>query len=95
MQTYELMYILDPEVTPEQLEEDRAAHKDFLEKTGATEMQVTDMGKRKLAYVIKHRAEGIYTLVTFQAEPAAAHVIKEKFPTLPRVLRHMVVKAEG
>ena len=55
MQTYELMYILDPEVTPEQLEEDRAAHKDFLEKTGANEMKVTARRKRKPAYALTHR----------------------------------------
>ena len=95
MHAYELMYILDPEVTPEQLEEDRQAHKDFLEKAGAAEVQITDMGRRKLAYIIKHRGEGIYTLVSFQAEPAAAHAIKEKFPTLPRVLRHMVTRTDS
>ena len=94
MQAYELMYILEPELTPEELEQERQAHQEFLTNSGAADIELTDFGRRKLAYEIAHKQEGIYTIFNFNAEPAVAHQIKEKFSTLPKVLRHLFLKVE-
>jgi small subunit ribosomal protein S6 len=88
------MYILVPDLSPEEIEEARASHKEFLEQSGAVDVEVSDFGRRELAYPIKPYTEGVYTLVTFQAAPADAHQIKEKFQALPNIIRHLLIKLD-
>lgn len=65
---YELMYIINPNLS----EEDNAAivekFKALVEQNGTIdEMEL--MGKRKLAYEINYIAEGFYVLVKFTSSP--------------------------
>jgi small subunit ribosomal protein S6 len=66
MREYELMYIVRPNLEPEQYEalQDRVssliAHDDG-EITG-----VDIWGRRKLAYPIKHETDGYYVVLTFK-----------------------------
>ena len=65
---YELMYIINPDLS----EEDTAAIADkfkaLVEEHGTLdEMEL--MGKRKLAYEINYHSEGYYVLVKFTSDP--------------------------
>ncbi len=65
---YELLYIIDPDLS----EEDTAAivekFKTLIEQSG-TLGEVEEWGKRKLAYLINDKPEGYYVLVKFQSAP--------------------------
>ena len=65
---YELLYIIDPDLS----EEDTAAivekFKTLVEQNG-TLGEVEEWGKRKLAYLINDKPEGYYVLVKFESAP--------------------------
>jgi small subunit ribosomal protein S6 len=92
MRPYEVMVIFDPG-----LEEDviRAAVDRFTEllrSRGATVGRVDHWGKRRLAYELRHRHEGVYVLVEASAEPAAMTELDRVLHLADEVIRHKVVR---
>ena len=49
-------------------------------------------GKRRLAYEIQDLKEGLYVLVTFQAEAAAVRELDRVMKITDEVLRHMIIR---
>ena len=49
-------------------------------------------GRRKLAYEIDHKAEGVYHLLTFDAEPEALAEVSRVLKITDGVMRHLAVK---
>ena len=70
MEKYEVMYILNPNLS----EEDTAAivekFKSLVEANGTLD-EMEEMGKRRLAYEINYLAEGYYVLVKFTSAPSS------------------------
>ena len=68
VEKYELMYVLNPNLS----EEDTAAivekFKALIESNGTVD-ELQEMGKRKLAYEINYLTEGYYVLVKFTCDP--------------------------
>lgn len=65
---YELMYVLNPNLTEEETEALVEKFKALVEQHGTLdEMEL--MGKRKLAYEINYLSEGYYVLVKFTSSP--------------------------
>src|SRR5256885_16890344 len=49
-------------------------------------------GRRRLAYEIDHKAEGVYHLLTFDAEPEALAEVSRVLKITDGVMRHLAVK---
>lgn len=65
---YEVMYILNPNLTEEETAAVVEKFKALVEQHGTLdEMEL--MGKRKLAYEINYLSEGYYVLVKFTSNP--------------------------
>ena len=65
---YELMYIINPNLTEEETAAVVEKFKALVEEHGTLdEMEL--MGKRKLAYEINYHSEGYYVLVKFTSDP--------------------------
>lgn len=65
---YELMYVLNPNLTEEDTQALVEKFKALVEQHGTLdEMEL--MGKRKLAYEINYLTEGYYVLVKFTSSP--------------------------
>ena len=94
MRNYELMIILDPEVD----ERTVAPSLDKLlqvVKTGGGSIDKVDIwGRRRLAYDIKKKSEGIYAVVDFHASPATASELDRQLGLNEVVLRTKVMRAE-
>ncbi len=76
---YELLYIIDPDMTEEETAALVERFKSLIEANG-TVNEVEEWGKRKLAYLVNDKPEGYYVLVRFTSNP--------QFPAeLDRVLR--------
>ncbi len=76
---YEVVYILDPNLTEEATAAMVAKFQALVEQNG-TLAEVNEWGKRHLAYPINDQTEGYYVLMTFSA--------KSEFPReLDRILR--------
>ena len=55
----------------------------------ATDVNVNEWGKRKLAYPINYVTEGYYVLVTFKSEPSFPLELERVFGITEGVLRYM------
>ena len=65
---YELMYIINPNLSEEETAAVVEKFKALVEQTGTRE-EMEEMGKRKLAYEINYISEGYYVLVKFTSGP--------------------------
>ena len=69
---YEVMYIINPNLSEEVSEEETAAvvekFKALVEANGTLD-EIEEMGKRKLAYEINYISEGYYVLMKFTSAP--------------------------
>jgi small subunit ribosomal protein S6 len=64
----------------------------LVEQGGGTWQQHVPWGKRRLAYEIAHKDEGIYHLVTFDAAPETVEEIGRVLRIDDDVMRHMAVR---
>ena len=65
---YELMYIINPNLSEEETAAVVEKFKALVEQNGTLE-EMEEMGKRKLAYEINYISEGYYVLVKFTSAP--------------------------
>ena len=70
MRAYEVMVILDPSLEERTVEPSLDKYLNVIRKDGGTVENVDVWGRRRLAYEIKKNAEGIYAVITLNAEPA-------------------------
>lgn len=92
MRPYEIMIILDPEVDDRQV---TSALERFLGviKAGKGSVDNVDVwGRRRLAYEIKKRAEGIYVVVNFTADPATAKEMDRQLGLSETILRTKLLR---
>ncbi len=62
---------------------------------GGTVATIEPWGKRKLAYPIKHQAEGIYSLMKFSAGSSLVKKINADLLISEDVLRHLVINPDA
>ena len=60
-----------------------------LVKENATDVDVNEWGKRRLAYPINYVTEGYYVLVTFKSEPTFPLELERVFGITEGVIRYM------
>ena len=95
MRNYELMIILDPEVD----ERTVAPSLDKLlqvVKTGGGSIDKVDIwGKRRLAFEINKKAEGIYPVVDMTTNPALAQELDRQLGLNEAVLRTKLLRPDA
>ena len=89
---YEILLLFDAELPEERQNEIIARTQELVEAGGGTFGSHDVWGRRRLAYEIDHKAEGIYHLLTFQAEPGTLDEISRVLKITDGVLRHLAVK---
>jgi small subunit ribosomal protein S6 len=94
LRAYELIYILDPALTEEQLSESVQRFAQIARDQGAEVDEPQRWPKRRLAYHIKGKGEGFYVVMTLRAEASAMKELTRILKLAEPVLRHMVVTPE-
>jgi small subunit ribosomal protein S6 len=61
---------------------------------GGKVLKVERWGKRRLAYPIAHREEGIYVLMTLECQPQHVKEVDRRYRMNDRILRHLTVRVE-
>jgi small subunit ribosomal protein S6 len=89
---YEIMLLLDPDLTEERGNEIIQRIRDAVEGAGGTWDGHEPWGRRKLAYEIAHKSEGVYHLLLFKSEPATLGEIARVLKITDGVMRHLAVK---
>ena len=95
MRTYEIMFIVRPTLSEEEVQKTIKSFGDVLTSNGAKIVDSKDMGQRELAYEIKKFKSGYYYV--YQVEANDDKAIKE-FDRLALIsndiIRHLITKLE-
>ncbi len=91
---YELMVILDPEIDERTVAPSLDKFLNVIRNDGGTIDNVDIWGRRRLAYEIKKKSEGIYAVVNFTANTAATQELDRQLGLSEAVLRTKVLRAE-
>ena len=92
MNEYEILLLLDPELAEERSDEIIARIRERVEGDGGTWDGHEPWGRRKLAYEIDHKTDGIYHLLLFTAAPATLAEISRVLKITDGVIRHLAVR---
>ena len=93
MRTYEVLFILSPQVTEEEATSLIGDFKAIAESTGATLKSEDAWGRRRLAYPIHKFNEGIYHLFVLESEGSLSE-LDRRMKNVDRVLRHLIVRTD-
>lgn len=92
MNKYEILYIIDNDVS----EEDKAAlvdrFSDLVVKLGGTVDGIDKWGTRKYAYPINDKNEGYYVLMNFTAGASAPAEIDRQMKITDAIVRQMIIR---
>ena len=95
MRQYELMVILDPELDDRTVQPSLERFLKVVTTDGGSVDNVDIWGRRRLAYEIKKKSEGIYAVVDMQAEPALAKELDRQLNLNEAVLRTKLIRPEA
>jgi small subunit ribosomal protein S6 len=91
---YELMVILDPDLEERTIAPSLDQFLSVVRSGGGSVEKVDIWGRRRLAYEIDKRVEGIYAVVDVQAEPATVQELDRQLNLNESVLRTKVLRPE-
>ncbi|MBB2988291.1 30S ribosomal protein S6 [Terracoccus luteus] len=92
MRQYELMVILDPETEERTVGTTMERFLNVVKNDGGTVDNVDIWGRRRLAYDIKKKSEGIYVVVTMTAEPATAQELDRQLNLSESIMRTKLLR---
>lgn len=93
MRTYEVLFILSPQIAEEEATSLVSEFRGIAEKTGATLKNEEAWGRRRLAYPIQKFNEGNYHLFVFESAGSLAE-LDRRMKNSDRILRHMIVRTD-
>ena len=92
MTEYEILLLLDPELAEEKQADVVARLRDMIEKGGGTFERHDVWGRRKLAYPIDKKEEGVYHLLSFTSSPETLDELSRVLKIDDDVMRHMATR---
>ena len=94
MRQYEVMVILDPELDERTVAPSLDTFLNVIRQDGGTVGSVDVWGRRRLAYDIKKKSEGIYAILDISASPAAVAELDRQLGLNESVLRTKVIRPD-
>jgi small subunit ribosomal protein S6 len=91
---YEVMFIVRPDLTEEDLDKLVATLQSHATGAGATLKNAEKMGRRRLAYDVKKFQEGQYVLFTLAAEGKAIHELERRLRVAEPVIKYITVRTD-
>lgn len=95
MRNYEIMFIVRPTLTEEEIKAVAENFKNVLTNNGANVTDFKEMGQRELAYEIKKFKNGYYFLINLEANDDKAIKEFDRLALISSdVIRHLITKIE-
>jgi small subunit ribosomal protein S6 len=91
---YEIMVILDPSLEERTVAPSLDTYLNVIRTAGGSVEKLDVWGRRRLAYEIGKRTEGIYAVIDLQATPAAVAELDRQLRLNESVLRTKVIRPE-
>ncbi|MFN2444050.1 MAG: 30S ribosomal protein S6 [Vicinamibacterales bacterium] len=98
--TYELVYVVKPDATEEQVAELHTQVEQIVSRMGGTlekpesPLAQSFGGRRRLAYEIAHHKEGIYVLDVITGSGELMKELDRRLKNVDLLLRHLVVRVD-
>jgi len=92
LRDYELVVIISPEVAEEEITATLDKISRFIVERGGSITEVSQWGRRKLAYPINNFMEGNYVLTHFKMDPGLTADLEASLRISEEVLRHLLVR---
>ena len=93
-QPYEAVYILDPSLGDEQIQPILAKYRGVVETNGGVVESAEVWERRRLAYEVKGRTEGIYVVMLFSSKPAVEAELRRIFQISEDQIRYLIVRRD-
>ena len=94
VRNYELMIILDPDLEERTIAPSLDRFLTVVTNSGGT-VKTEIWGRRRMAYEINKKPEGIYAIIDIQAEPAAVQELDRQLNLNESVLRTKLMRPEA
>jgi len=94
MRTYEVLFILHPQLTETEVTDLVAEFRKIAEDAGAKFVSEDPWGKRRLAYPIEKLNDGIYHLFVFEAGADDLSELDRKMKNSDKIMRHLIVRTD-
>jgi small subunit ribosomal protein S6 len=92
--TYELMFIVRPDMTEEDLDKLISTLSAVVPPSGGSVQKVDKMGKRRLAYTVRRFHEGIYVLMVVEGGGAVMHELERRLRVTEPVIKFLTVRID-
>lgn len=94
MRHYEVMVILDADLEERQVNPSLETFMNVIRESGGAVENLDIWGRRRLAYEINKKSEGIYAVANLQAEPAAVAEMERQMRLNESIVRTKVLRPE-
>ena len=91
---YEVMFIVRPDMADEDLEKLVTTLENNATHAGAKIKNTERMGKRRLAYMVRGFNDGIYLLLTVDADGKAIHEVERRLRVSEPVIKFITVRVD-
>nr|YP_009314424.1 Ribosomal protein S6 [Liagoropsis maxima]SCW22678.1 Ribosomal protein S6 [Liagoropsis maxima] len=92
LNTYEMIYILTPDITEENTLTLVNEYKNLIKRHGGKNIFVQHRGRRHLSYNINHYYDGIYVQMTFDGNGNLINLIEKSMRFNDKIIRCVTVK---
>ncbi len=90
MKKYEILFIIDKDVTEEKREEAIAKVEAYITENNGAIIEVEKWGMKKFAYPINYKNEGFYVLIKFELDPSLLLELKRRMGLNEAYVREMI-----
>lgn len=94
MRSYELVFIVHPDLDDGDLQDTIADVASRVERSGGQVVRTDPWGVRRLAYPIQDSREGLYVLMDLELEPASVGPLERGLRLMDGILRHLIVRKD-
>src|SRR5271168_3993046 len=92
--TYELMFIVRPDMADEDLDKLISNLETTVTSAAGTVKGVDRMGKRRLAYMVRKFREGVYILMTIEGAGPVVHELERRLRVTEPVIKFITVRID-
>ena len=94
MRNYEIIFIVRPDASEEDVEKLISQMEGVVTGTGAKLEKVEKMGRRRLAYRVAKQREGIYVLFRLQGSGDTVKEFERRLKVIDTVIKYMTVRID-
>jgi small subunit ribosomal protein S6 len=95
MNSYEMMYIVRPDMGEESVRQVVDKYRDFINQYNCQDIQVKILGKKRLAYPIQKYQDGIYVQMNYEGDGSQVAPLERDMRLGDEVIRYLTIKLKS